>query len=124
MQVVCGSPLSEAEATLLLEALFQLYLTLFFVHHVSLSCVCVCVPSCPVVSDSAWALAHEPPLSMEVSRQEYWSGSPFTPPGTLLDPGTEPESLVSGIGGRIFHHWHQLGHTWFPSCHLVKLSKS
>ena len=30
------------------------------------------------------------PLSMEFSRQEYWSGSPFTSPGHLPDPGIEP----------------------------------
>ena len=27
------------------------------------------------------------PLSMEFSRQEYWSGVPFPSPGELLDPG-------------------------------------
>ena len=30
------------------------------------------------------------PLSMEFSRQEYWSGLPYTFPGNLPDPGTEP----------------------------------
>ena len=29
-------------------------------------------------------------LSMEVSRQEYWTGLPFPPPGDLPDPGIEP----------------------------------
>ena len=29
---------------------------------------------------------------MELSRQEYWSGLPFPPPGDLLDPGIEPGS--------------------------------
>ena len=32
------------------------------------------------------------PLSMEFSRQEYWSGLPFPSPGNLPDPGTEPGS--------------------------------
>ena len=32
------------------------------------------------------------PLSMEFSRQEYWSGLPFSPPGYLHDPGTGPTS--------------------------------
>ena len=31
-------------------------------------------------------------LSMQFSRQEYWSGLPFLPPGDLPDPGIEPES--------------------------------
>ena len=35
------------------------------------------------------------PLSMEFSRQEYWSGLPRPGPGDLPDPGIEPESLVS-----------------------------
>ena len=35
------------------------------------------------------------PLSMGFSRQEYWSGLPFPPPGDLPDPGTEPKSPVS-----------------------------
>ena len=33
------------------------------------------------------------PLSMEFSRQEYWSGLPFSPAGDLLNPGIEPGSL-------------------------------
>ena len=32
------------------------------------------------------------PLSIEFSRQEYWSGLPFPSPGALLDPGIEPRS--------------------------------
>ena len=34
------------------------------------------------------------PLSMEVSRQEYWSGLPFPTLGDLPDSGMEPESRV------------------------------
>ena len=34
------------------------------------------------------------PLSMEFSRQEYWSGLLFPSPGDLLDPGIEPRSLA------------------------------
>ena len=48
--------------------------------------------SCSVVSDSfatLWSAAHQAPLSMEFSRQEYWSGLPFPPPGDLLDLGIE-----------------------------------
>ena len=39
--------------------------------------------------------AHQASLSMEFSRQEYWSGLPFPPPGDLPDPGMEPGSPVS-----------------------------
>ena len=42
---------------------------------------------------SPWTVAYQaPPLSMEFSRQEYWSGLPFPSPGDLPDPGIEPES--------------------------------
>ena len=33
--------------------------------------------------------AHQPPLSMGFSRQEYWSGLPFVSLGDLPDPGIE-----------------------------------
>ena len=38
-----------------------------------------------------WAIAHQPPLSMGFSRQEYWSGLPFPSPGDLLYPKIDPE---------------------------------
>ena len=44
---------------------------------------------------SLWTVAHQAPLSMGFSRQEYWSGFPCPPPGDLPDPGIElmsPES--------------------------------
>ena len=39
-----------------------------------------------------WTVAFKAPLSMEFSRQEYWSGSPFPSPGYLPNPGIEPGS--------------------------------
>ena len=39
-----------------------------------------------------WIVASQAPLSMEFSRQEYWSGLPFLSPGDLPDPGIEPWS--------------------------------
>ena len=47
-----------------------------------------------VMSNSAtpWTLAHQAPLFMGFSRQEYWSGLPCPPPGDLPDPGIEPTS--------------------------------
>ena len=38
-------------------------------------------------------VAHQAPLSMEFSRQEYWSGLLFPFPGDLPDPGIEPYLL-------------------------------
>ena len=46
---------------------------------------------------SPWTTAHQAPLCVGFSRQEYWSGLPFPPPGDLPDPGTEPESLESPV---------------------------
>ena len=53
-----------------------------------------------VVSDSAtpWTVARQAPLSMEFSRQEYWSGFPCPPPGDLPDPGMEPVFPTSAGG--------------------------
>ena len=39
-----------------------------------------------------WTVAHQAPLSMGLSRQEYWSGLPSPSPGDLLNPGIEPGS--------------------------------
>ena len=39
-----------------------------------------------------WTLAHQASLSIEFSRQEYWTGLPFTTPGDLPDPRIEPAS--------------------------------
>ena len=39
-----------------------------------------------------WTVAHQAPPSMGFSRQEYWSGLPFSSPGGLPDPGIEPRS--------------------------------
>ena len=42
-----------------------------------------------------WTAAHQAPLSMGFSRQEYWSGLPCPPPGDLPDPAIKPSSLMS-----------------------------
>ena len=42
-----------------------------------------------------WAVAHQDPLSLGLSRWEYRSGLPFPPPGDLPDPGIEPASPES-----------------------------
>ena len=47
--------------------------------------------SCPTLCDP-WTLAHQAPLSMEFSRQEYWNGLPFPSPGDPPNLETEPRS--------------------------------
>ena len=44
------------------------------------------------------------PLSVGLSRQEYWSGLPFPPPGDLPDPGIEPMSPVALNCRQTLHH--------------------
>jgi len=61
-------------------------------------------------SDRRWKIRGEEPnceiiapLSMEFSRQKYWSGLPFPPPEDLPDPGIEPTSPVSpALAGGFF----------------------
>ena len=67
--------------------------------------LCACQVA-SVMSDSyltPWTVAHQAPLSMGFSRQEYWSGLPFPSPGYLPDPGIELASLMSPVlAGRLF----------------------
>ena len=39
-----------------------------------------------------WTVAHQACLSLEFSRQKYWSGQPFPSPGDLPNLGIEPGS--------------------------------
>ena len=56
-------------------------------------CVCVCQSlSCIRLFLTPWVVVHQALLSMEFSRQEYWSGLPFPSPGDLLNPVIEPGS--------------------------------
>ena len=77
----------------------------------------LCVPGASGVADSAtpWTVAHQAPLSMGFSRQEYWSGLPFPPPGGLLDPGTDPESLC-------LLHW-QVGSVWEALSMFIQIQR-
>ena len=74
---------------------------------IALSCVVVVSVTqlCPTLCDPL--VVHQPPLSMEFSRQEYWSGLPCPPPGDLPDTGIERrtpalqgDSLPSGPPGQ------------------------
>ena len=50
-----------------------------------------------------WTVAWQTLLSMEFSKQEYWSGLPFLFPGDLPDPRIEPQSPT--LQGRFFTIW-------------------
>ena len=58
----------------------------------SVWCMYVCSQSLDHVQIfvTSCSLAGYPPLSIECSRQEYWTGLPFPPPGDLPDPGINP----------------------------------
>ena len=76
--------------------------------------------SCQVTSDSfAWSVALQALLSMEFSRQEYWSGLPF-PVGDLPNPGIKPTSLTSpALSGELF----TTSTTWELPLFTMKLLK-
>ena len=50
---------------------------------------CLVAKSCPTLV-IPWTVAHQVPLSMGFSRQEYWRGLPSPSPGDLPDPGIKP----------------------------------
>ena len=73
----------------------------------------VCVLSCVLHFAIPWTVARCAPLSMEFSRQEYWSRLPFPTLGDLPDPGIKPRS--SALAGRILYH----DATWEPLLWLL-----
>ena len=78
---------------------FQMSFTIMFK-----SCVCLLSHfSCVWLFVTLQTVAHQVPLSIGFSRQEYWNGLPCPPPWNLPDPGIEPASLTSpALAGRIF----------------------
>ena len=55
--------------------------------------VCTRMLSCVQFFVTLWTIARQAPLSMGLSRQEYWSGLPFPPPGDLPNSGIKPVSV-------------------------------
>ena len=62
-------------------------------NSVALVCVCAQLFSRVLLFLAPWTVACLAPLSMGFPRQEYWSGLPFTTPGHLPDPGSNPHLL-------------------------------
>ena len=60
--------------------------------EVLLICCCCLVPESHPVPSAPWTVALGAPLALALSRQQYWSGLPFSSPGDLPDPGTKPTS--------------------------------
>ena len=62
---------------------------------------CVCVFSCfsrVWLFATLWTVAHQAPLSMAFSKQEYWSGLPYPPSWDLPNPGIELMSSALQVG--------------------------
>ena len=55
-------------------------------------CCCCCAQSlsCVLLFTAPWTVAHQAPLSMEFSKQEYQSGLPFLLQGIFLTQGSNP----------------------------------
>ena len=52
---------------------------------------------------TSWTIAHQAPLSMKFSSQEYWNGLPFPSPGDIPNLGIEPMSVMSSaLAGGFF----------------------
>ena len=63
----------------------------------------MCLPSGVWFFATPWTIACHALLSMEFSKQEYWSGLPFPTPGDLPDQGIEPTFFVSpALAGKFF----------------------
>ena len=82
--------------------------------------VCVWVSqSCPTLA-TRWTIAHRAPLSMEFSRQEYWSRLPFLSPGDLPNPGIEAGSPALQVDSLVsVPPWKPLCLKGSPSCLLL-----
>ena len=93
-------------------------------NHVSKLLLCCSERQCGVGGFSCvwlfvtpWTVAHQIPLSMEFSRQEYRSGLSFPTPEYIPDPGIQPASLAPpALTGRFFTNSTNLGNPllcWF-----------
>ena len=60
--------------------------------------------SCVWLFATTWAVAHQAPLSMDFSRQEY-SGLPSPSPGDLLTQVSNPCLSCLLLGRQILYHW-------------------
>ena len=82
---------------------FYIFIFTLYLYKYQYKYVAATVLNCIQLCATPWAVARQAPLSMEFSRQESWSGSPFPTLGDLPYPGIEPTSLASAaLAGRFF----------------------
>ena len=72
----------------LLLLAFFVFLTQIVLEN--MACLHAYLFNCVRLFDTLWTIARQDPLSMEFSRQEYWSGLPFPSPRDLPHPRMEP----------------------------------
>ena len=100
----------------ILEPAFYIWKLLTFLSALNY----LCMPCARVLNHfsrvqlfmTPWTVARQAPLSMAISRQEYWSVLPLAASGYLPDPGIKPTSLVSpALTDGLFEeltHWKRL----------------
>ena len=99
----CGISSLSSSHSLFLSLSYSIYFSSFWTIPVS-KCVLSHFSHVQLFA-ILWTVAHQTPLSMGFSRQEYWSGLPFPTPGDLPNPRIKPVSHVSCLGrqgGRFF----------------------
>ena len=69
-------------------------------------------------SETPWTVAHEVPLSLRFSRQEYWSGFPFPSPGIF--PTQRFNSSLLHCKQILYH----LSHQGSPKCNISSVAQS
>ena len=80
-------------------------------------CLCVCCYFCHIrLYVTLWTVAHEAPLSMGFSWQEYWSGLPYPPPGDCSGLGIKPASFMSLASSGWFF---TTSTTWEAPCKFI-----
>ena len=112
-----GDQLWEVVRKIQGKVIMQIYTSAFSTDKNFQRCVHVCTLSRVLLFATPWTIACQAPVSMELSRQEYWSGYPFATPGGLL-----PRHWTQGscIGRRILYHWAAREAAWLHTwCDLL-----
>ena len=86
VQKPTGPPWFQLQVMIYLRKLVQ-----YTVPRINLN-IKVLLLSHILLFETLWTVAHQTPLSMEFSRQEYWNRLPFSSSGDLPYPGLKPGS--------------------------------
>ena len=87
----------------LCKMFFVFFSILWVLSHFSLVQLC----------ETLWTAAHQAPLSIGFSRQEYWSGLPCPPPGDLPTQGLNLYLYVSYTGKWVLYNHHHQGSPYY-----------